>query len=159
MKIFEDYFSELQAGMVSICLDYAEENKAEGYTVNRVYIYISCETVGKSTVLEPVFSFRVNGKWMSHADINGSSGDDDDGVPDEQQDLALDLLTGKIMELRKICQQYDKPMPTEMKLTYDVEKSSLDAAYRYDPVLVAGKKVKTTYRLATEWFAQLEKGK
>ena len=157
MKTFEDHFSELQADMVSICLDYAEENKAEGYTVNKIYIYISYETVGKSTMLEPVFSFRVNGKWMSHADINGSSDDDDDGVPDEQQDLALDSLTGKIMELREICQQYDKPMPTEMKLTYDVENSSLDAAYQYKSVLVVGKKVKTTYRLATEWFTQLEK--
>jgi len=31
-KVFEDYFSELQADMISICLEYAEEK------VDKIYI-------------------------------------------------------------------------------------------------------------------------
>ena len=36
-KVFEDYFSELQADMVSICMEYVEK-RAE-----RIYIYCSFE--------------------------------------------------------------------------------------------------------------------
>lgn len=36
-KVFEDYFSEIQADMVAICLEYVEK-RAE-----RIYIYCSCE--------------------------------------------------------------------------------------------------------------------
>jgi hypothetical protein len=38
-KIFEDYFSELQADMVSICLEYVED-RAE-----KVYIYCSLKII------------------------------------------------------------------------------------------------------------------
>ncbi len=37
MKEFEDRFSELQADMISICMEYVE-NRAD-----KVYVYASCE--------------------------------------------------------------------------------------------------------------------
>ncbi|EJR97462.1 hypothetical protein IKM_05122 [Bacillus mycoides] len=37
MKEFEDKFSELQADMVSICMEYVEDR------ADKVYIYASCE--------------------------------------------------------------------------------------------------------------------
>ena len=36
-KVFEDYFTELQADMVSICMEYSEDS------ADMIYIYGSCE--------------------------------------------------------------------------------------------------------------------
>ncbi len=34
--------------------------------------------------------------------------------------------------IHKKCEEFDRDMPTEMKLFYDVKKNSLKANYRYD---------------------------
>ncbi|MGY2614156.1 hypothetical protein [Bacillus wiedmannii] len=46
MKEFEDRFSELQADMVSICMEYAKDR------ADKVYIYASCEVtnIGASNI-------------------------------------------------------------------------------------------------------------
>ena len=51
-KVFEDYFSELQGDMVSICLEYVE-NKAD-----KIYIYCSFE----ERVISCDFFYCINGK-------------------------------------------------------------------------------------------------
>ena len=48
-KIFEDYFTEVQADMVSICLEYVE-NKAD-----KIYIYASFE----ANVMTPDYFYVV----------------------------------------------------------------------------------------------------
>ncbi|MED3318194.1 hypothetical protein QCI44_11560 [Bacillus cereus group sp. RP37] len=46
MKEFEDRFSELQADMISICMEYVEDR------ADKVYIYASCEVtnIGASNI-------------------------------------------------------------------------------------------------------------
>ena len=51
-KMFEDYFSEIQADMVSICLEYVEK-RAE-----KIYIYCSFE----DGMISSGFFYKVNSK-------------------------------------------------------------------------------------------------
>ena len=59
-KVFEDYFSELQADMVAICLEYVE-NRAE-----KIYIYCSFE----NGMISSGFFYRVNGKIVKKNKLN-----------------------------------------------------------------------------------------
>jgi hypothetical protein len=68
----------------------------------------------------------------------------------------LHLLTEKIIELKAVCKQYDKPMPTEMKLVYNVKDGCLEASYQYELILGVGEG-KTGGEAAGEWYAQLAK--
>ena len=150
MKAFEDYFSEIQADMVSGCLEYAQENKFKGAVLDNIYIYCSCET-NKGTSLAGDCSFRIDGKIIPKHKINGVEGG---YVSGDQQGIVLDLLTKKINELRAVCKQYDKPMPTEMKLVYDVKNGGLEASYQYELIRSIGEG-KTASQVSKEWFAQL----
>jgi hypothetical protein len=155
MPAFEDRFSEIQAEMVSLCLEYADENKAEDFSVDNIYIYCSCETVEDSTWVEGNLFFRVDGKLIDSHMINGAE-TFKDCVPEEQQDAVLDALSECIEEARKVCKEFDRPMPTEMKLVYDVKSGNLDAAYQYDLILDKGEG-KTCADVLEEWYAQLAK--
>ena len=57
----------------------------------------------------------------------------------------------------KICKEYDRPMPTEMKIVYDVKKNSLKAEYKYE-LVYSNDAVKTASDIAGEWFEEVKKG-
>ncbi|STY43524.1 Uncharacterised protein [Listeria grayi] len=40
----------------------------------------------------------------------------------------------EIREIESVCETYDRPIPTEMRLTYDVKANSLKSDYQYEPV-------------------------
>jgi hypothetical protein len=155
LKTFEDCFSELQADMVSGCLDYAEENKAKGASVDNIYIHCFYEKIEKNTGIEGIFEFRINGR-ITHSHMPVLNDDMTvTYIPGEKQQAVLALLTDKIKEIMAVCKKYDKPMPTEMKLTYDVKNGSLDAAYQYGPIINGTKSI-TFWKVAKNWFAKLE---
>ncbi|GHT68392.1 hypothetical protein FACS1894110_15830 [Spirochaetia bacterium] len=128
-KIFEDYFTELQADMVDICLEYVE-NKAE-----EIYIYVSRE--GR-TQTGNVF-YKINNMFVKKYELNDALTEDERkkfqyDVSDVQQNGVLAIINEDIEKIEKLCKQYDKAMPTEMKIVYDVAKTSMKAEYRYDLV-------------------------
>lgn len=51
-KVFEDYFSEFQADMISICLEYVFDR------VNKIYIYCSYE----EGLISNDFFYNINGE-------------------------------------------------------------------------------------------------
>jgi hypothetical protein len=84
-KVFEDYFTELQADMVDICLEYVA-NKAE-----EIYIYVSRE--GKMT-MGNVF-YKINNMFVRKHRLNDALTDDEKkrfhyDVSDARQ---IDVLT------------------------------------------------------------------
>lgn len=50
MNTFEDRFSELQADMISICMEYIEER------ADKVYVYASCE----ESIISSKFFYLIN---------------------------------------------------------------------------------------------------
>ena len=144
-KVFEDYFSELQADMVSICLEYVDNN------ADRIFIYGSCEA---GMVSGDCF-FEIGGKILEKHRLNQELNKDIyDTAPDRQGGM-LRIICEDILKIRDVCKEYGREMPTEMKITYDVKKNSLNADYSYD-LKFSNDPVKTSDDVAMEWFNEIK---
>lgn len=148
-KVFEDYFSELQADMVSICLEYVEK-RAE-----MIYIYCSSE----SNVISSGFFYKVNGKVVKKSRLNDvvKEGQKEYDVSTDRQLRAITIINDDIKAIRKLCQEYQREMPTQIKLTYDVLTNKLNADYSYE-IIYSNHRSKTAIDVLDEWF-QVEKEK
>lgn len=151
-KSFEDYFSEYQADMVSICLEYASDR------ADMIYICCACE--GSATTAE--YFYRINGKVVNRGQLNDAinlktSGFRYDTSTDVQRQT-LRIILDDIADINKLCKKYDRPMPTEMKLIYDVKRNKLSVSYRYD-LVYSHTKDKYATDVVEEWFEEIKKEK
>lgn len=148
-KVFEDYFSELQADMVSICLEYADER------VDRIYVYCSCE--GKIRSCD--FFYCINGIIVRKHQLNDAINSGVDGfrydTSVERQIDVMDIINEDIGELCNLCSKYKREMPTEIRLVYDAKKNSLSADYKYD-LMYTNDPIKTSDDVAMEWFEEVK---
>lgn len=123
-KMFEDYFSEIQADMVSICLEYVEK-RAE-----KIYIYCSFE----NGMISSGFFYKVNSKIVKKNKLNDVIVDGqkkyDVSIP--RQKGAINIINDDIKALKRLCQEHQKEMPTQIKLVYDVISNRINADYSYD---------------------------
>ncbi|MCA1318365.1 DUF600 domain-containing protein [Bacillus tianshenii] len=130
MKVFEDYFSELQTDMVAICLE-SVENKAD-----EIYIYCSYEP--EMYVFD--FFYRINEKIVHKHQLNEATKGLESqhiqvyDVSRERQKAALRIGNQNLKLIHKKCKEFNNEMPTEMKLYYNVKQNSLKGKYRYDLV-------------------------
>lgn len=128
MKLYEDYFSELQADMVAICLEYVD-NKAD-----EIFIYCSYEP--KMYAFD--FFYKINGKVVHKHQLNEATIESANphnhsyDVSKERQKAALRIGNQNLKLIHRKCKEFNKDMPTEMKLHYNVKKNSLKGKYRYD---------------------------
>lgn len=144
-KGFEDCFTEIQKDMISICLEYANDK------ADVVYVYASCE----GRVISSDFFYKINSQIWARHKLNEIDPNEYD-VSRSRQGACLDILIEDIEKLRDVCQEYDQPMPTEIKLIYDVNSHKVDARYRYDNVYTQSK-TKTADDVAEEWFKEEKK--
>ena len=121
-KVFEDLFMDIQEDMVCAGLDYVDSN------ADKIYIYGSCE--GRMTM--PDCFFEVDGDVYNRASLRTIS--DDYDVSGENQDICLRRILKGIEKMEVLCKEYDRPMPTEIKMIYDVNDGSLSVDYKYEPV-------------------------
>ncbi|WP_339178208.1 DUF600 domain-containing protein [Paenibacillus sp. FSL H8-0317] len=148
-KVFEDIFSELQADMVSICLEYVHK-RAE-----KIYIYCSFE----ERVISSDFFCFINGKLVKKHKLNDALDDSYGFLYDisvERQKGVLNIINDDIEKIYRSCDEHKREMPTEIKLVYDVTKNSLKAEYKYERVY-SNDPVKTADDIAKEWFEQIQK--
>ena len=134
-KVFEDYFSELQADMVSICMEYVEK-RAE-----RIYIYCSFE----DNVISSGF---VKKNKLNDAIKSGEKTYD---VSVARQKGAVKIINEDIKKLNRICQEYQRDMPTQIKLVYDIVENKLNADYSYD-LIFSNDISRTAYDVLEEWY-------
>lgn len=147
-KIFEDYFSEIQTDMVSICLEYVEE-RAE-----KIYIYCSFE----EGIVSSDYFYNINGKVVERHKLNDmlSSGENNYDVSVQRQSGVVKILNMDIKSVIKLCKEYNREIPTEMKLIYNIEENSLKAEYKYE-LVYSDDPVKTADDVAMEWFEEISK--
>lgn len=138
-KTFEDCFSELQADMVSICLEYIEGNG------DKIYIYCSKE----KTVSSTGFFFKIDGELKERHKVNEII--KNLNVSPEQQQAVLNILMDDLHKIDDLCKKYEKPMPTEMKLIYDIKSQNFNAEYKYDYIHTIDEH-KTASDIEDEWF-------
>jgi hypothetical protein len=129
IKVFEDYLSELQTDMVATCLEYVE-NKAED-----IYIYCSYEP---EMYAFDVF-FKVNGQVVLKNNLNNAVNETDRklflyDISDYRQEALLDIGLENLEKIHEKCKEFNREMPTEIKLQYNVKENSLHAQYKYDLV-------------------------
>lgn len=150
-KVFEDYFSELQADMVSICLEYVFER------ANKIYIYCSHE----EGLVSNDFFYNINGKIVERHKLNDALVNEEGNanfsydISVDRQKAVVKIINQNIKELIKLCRKYDREMPTEIKIVYDVQAKKLAADYKYDLVHTNDSN-KTASSIARIWFEQIK---
>lgn len=150
-KVFEDYFSELQADMVSICLEYVFER------ANKIYIYCSHE----EGLVSNAFFYNINGKIVERHKLNDALVNEEGNanfsydISVDRQKAVVKIINQNIKELIKLCRKYDREMPTEIKIVYDVQANKLAADYKYDLVHTNDSN-KTASSIARIWFEQIK---
>ncbi|WP_399633202.1 DUF600 domain-containing protein [Sporosarcina sp. SG10008] len=147
-KVFEDYFSEIQTDMVSICLEYVED-RAE-----KIYIYCSFE----EGIVSSDYFYNINGKVVERHKLNDmlSSGENNYDVSVQRQSGVVKILNMDIKSVINLCKEYNREIPTEMKLIYNIEENSLKAEYKYE-LVYSDDPVKTADDVAMEWFEEISK--
>ena len=143
MKEFEEKFSELQADMISICMEYVEDR------ADKVYVYASCE---EDMISSSVF-YLINNKYIEFHKINDAleNGEERYDVSPERMFQVLQIISEDIEEIEILCKEYEKDMPTEMKLIYDAKSGKFRAEYEYD-LIHTNDDIKTADDFADEWF-------
>ena len=114
-KVFEDEFMDVQASIISLCLEVTRKK------VDKVYAYCSNEKYCK------MFNafFSVNGEVKELDELE---------VPDRLAFQFLKLGIEDIEKMDAICKKYNMPAPTELKLFYDVKSGKFNADYKYEGV-------------------------
>ena len=72
-----------------------------------------------------------------------------------RQKGAINIINDDIKALKRLCQEHQKEMPTQIKLVYDVISNRINADYSYD-IIFSDDQNKTAYDVLDEWY-QLEK--
>jgi hypothetical protein len=147
MKGFEEKYSELQADMISICMEYVED-RAE-----KVYVIASCE----ENVISGSFFFRIHDTYVECHKVNDALKDGENryDVSSGRMFKVLEVISEDISRMKKLCKEYNKDMPTEMKLIYDVGSGKFQAEYQYDLVYTHDD-TKTANHIANEWFEEIQ---
>ena len=123
MKNFDDEFSAKQTDIIQLALEYAER---VGQKVDTVYIYCSFETMYSFDVFYKddknniVMLYELSNKDMSKSEI------------DNLIFSVLKLGNKDLQDIHKICQKYNRPMPTQIKLIYDNVQNKVKGKYSYD---------------------------
>ena len=117
---FEDKFMEVQVGMISLAMEYVQ-NQAE-----KVYIY---------SIADSLYSFKpfykINGIVIEMEKVNEVV----TKTVDDSDNMAFALLkygTEDMLKLQDVCQKYNREHPTEIWLIYDAQKNTLNSRYSYE---------------------------
>jgi hypothetical protein len=148
-KLFEDYFSELQADMISVCREYVQ-NKADNIFVHCLY---------EADVTTCNVFYKINGTVVKRSKINDALTAEEKrqfqyDVSDERQKQLIHIINDDIEKIATLCKQYSRPMPVEMKIIYDVGKNNMKANYVYDS-LYANNPDKNAKSIFNDWFEEI----
>jgi len=120
MTQFEDKFMKVQVSMISLAMEYVQ-NQAE-----KIFIYAIADSLYSFNVF-----YKIKGNIVHKHLVN------DFLAKDSHVDISLQtaLLKEGIKDVEAmidICQEYNREHPTEMWLIYDAQKNSLDSRYSYE---------------------------
>lgn len=115
---FEDEFMDLQSELISLCLELTERK------INNIYAYASIEE--KSKMFNAFF--KVNGEIKTLNQL---------GLSNSLINQFLKLGTEDLEKIKSVCKNSHKPVPTEIKMYYDVKTGKYNADYKYNEVCSA----------------------
>src|SRR5699024_11951761 len=118
-KQFEDYFSELQADMVTISLEYVD------YQADMIYIYYSYEP---GAYYFNVF-YKIDNSILHKHELNLKDKNIYDISIDRQKTL-LKIGRKNLKQIHEICKQYNRDMPRSEEHTSELQ-SRFDLVCRH----------------------------
>ena len=120
MTQFEDKFMEVQVGMISLAMEYVQ-NQAE-----KVYIYAIADSLYSFNLFYKIKGNIVHKHLVNDILLNDSH------VETSLQTVLLKEGIKDVESMIDIYQEYNREHPTEMWLIYDTQKNSLDSRYSYE---------------------------
>ena len=141
---FEDEFSAKQTDMIQLALEYADR---VGQKVDTVYIYGSNE---KNSYSFNIFYISEK-KTFTMRSLPGNNFD-------ELNNLIFHVLkigTDDLKELKKICEKYKQPMPTQVKLIYDHKQNKVKGKYSYD-LFYSNSDTLTSGNIFEQWYNEIK---
>jgi hypothetical protein len=145
MKEFEEKWNELQADMITICMEYVEDR------ADKVFVYASSE----EGVTSSSFFYLIHDKLVECHKVNDAleAGEASYNVSSNRMFKVLDVINSDIFSMKELCKEFEKDMPTEIKLIYDVANGKLQGKYKYELVYTHDD-IKTARDIADEWFEE-----
>ena len=119
--MFEEEMTELQADMVDICNEYSCEK------ADKIFIYIAYEGL-----LFPAHFYCFNNKIFHAGKLNNAGLNTDFDVSIDCQKQVLNILKEDVHKIKAVCDKYNQPMPTEMRLVYEPKTKKFTAEYKYE---------------------------
>ena len=120
MTQFEDKFMEVQVSMISLALEYVQDQ------ADNIYIYAIADSLYSFNLF-----YEINGNVV-HKHLVNNFLPDDSQVDIGLQSILLREGIRDVENMIKICQEYNREHPTEMWLVYDVQKNRLESRYSYE---------------------------
>lgn len=117
-----------------------------------IYIYASNEN---NSLTFNVF-FEIKGQIATTNEVNKILSSLNMKVDDsiERRRAILKIGVQDLQKIISICTKYNQPVPTEMKLVYNVNSNSLDAHYQYENIY--SNTDKASYDIFSEWMQQIK---
>ena len=135
-RVFEDEFMDVQASIISLCLELTGEK------VDKVYAYCSNE---KYCQMFNAF-FVINGEVKTTEQLK---------IPDDLAFQFMGFGLEDIERLNTVCKKYNMPAPTELKLYYDVKSGKFNADYKYEEVCSGNTDIDQD-DIFLEWIAEVK---
>ena len=143
-KQFEDYFSAIQTEWVELGLEYVPD-------ADKIFIHCSYES--------NMYSFNVfyliDGIVVRKHKINTISGRSYD-ISAVRQRALLNFGVEELRKMRNLFKEFNREMPTEIKLIYDVKENSLEGDYSYE-LKHSNTKDLTADDIFDKWFDDVKK--
>lgn len=137
---FEAKLNELQADMISICMEYCE-NHCEKTFVHIIY---------EKGVLFVDFFFRVDGEMRRKSHLDGGG----EAVDARRQQKALSIIMEDAREIFDLFTEKRQQVPTELRLVFDNESKNFNVDYSYDKITNDDL---SDREVSDNWFRQLQK--
>ena len=130
---FEDEFSAKQTDMIQLALEYADRVEQK---VDTVYIY-------KDDKNNIVMLHELSKKGKSEPEI------------DNLIFSVLKLGNKDLQDIHKICQKYNRPMPSQIKLIYDNVQNKVKGKYSYD-LFYSNSDTLTADDIFEQWYNEVK---
>ena len=139
---FEQKFSECQADMVSVCLEYANGG------AEKLYIFCYCE----DNMISCDFCYKINGKMYERHEAGKIFWENFDNSLESQ---VLGYINDNIIEIYELCEKEKREMPTLMELEYDVKTHKFSCECSYDECIPENSEM-IAQDVADAWFEDIK---
>lgn len=120
-RMFEEEMTELQSDMVDICNEYSCG------VADKIFIYISYEGL-----LFPFHFYCIKNKLFHAGNLNESEATVNFDISTDCQRQVATIIKDDTRKIKSVCDKYNQPMPTEMRIVYEPKTKKFRSEYKYE---------------------------